>query len=636
MAFGLIYYNDITSSQRFEKAVRVEILERDYVGSSSQIKVQPLISISKSGDGREESIKKKTCILKMLSERSLQFEHLFTSDDRKYQVKVYYDSDLVFTGFLESDSYEEPYSFYENYEIELTARDNLGRLEDIDYVDSSGDRITGLQRITQILSFVLGKTGNSLLTNNFIDIYASGQDENIDHWGQTYINTSGFWNVTNNEPISCFDVLERILKGYGAQIRQVGEFWEIREQAGYYNAPNIDVDDVLPRFMQDRLNFPVVPNKTYWLNQSARLALQPAWKSFELIQDYGTVDTIFDDFPKTEEDYTYTNDNPPLPNTATINGWDMKDINYITTSNGGSEFIIRKVVVSEDWIEPPVIPVEQTDLAVTLSLRACPSSLLAGIGDKVEVDLLIDDGAGDVRILTDSGWVAYTSQEREIQFSGISTDILTDLKLIIDGFPISGDVKIKFFASNPSVGVGATKFAEAKLILDTVFGGNPSEKTIIGDIDDNNNVKDEFRLSIGEVPNVNNSKIIFLGGLFDSSENALTGWHRKGDSTNKTLLQVVAEGYDLLNNKVSRQISGSLFWQWDMWTNIKDQGRTLMLNAGTWDLVNDRLDSAEFIEVFEYKNTLGAFDDGFDDGFDNSDLAEYNTNTIFTITEKTE
>ena len=73
-----------------------------------------------------------------------------------------------------------------------------------------------------------------------------------------------------------------------------------------------------------------------------------------------------------------------------------------------------------------------------------------------------------------------------------------------------------------------------------------------------------------------------------------------------------------------------------MWTNIKDQGRTLMLNAGTWDLVNDRLDSAEFIEVFEYKNTLGAFDDGFDDGFDNSDLAEYNTNTIFTITEKTE
>jgi len=635
MAFGLIYYNDIASSQRFEKTVRVEILERDYTGSSSQIKAQPLISIGKSGDGREEPIKKKNCTLKILSERSLQFEHLFTSDDRKYQVKVYYDSNLVFIGFLESDSYEEPYAFYENYEIELTARDNLGRLEDIDYLDGSGDRITGLQRITQILSFILGKTGASLLTNNYLEIYASGQDENIDPWGQVYINTSGFWNVTNNEPISCFEVLERILKGYGAQIRQVGEFWEIREQAGYYNAPNVDVDDILPRFMQDRLNFPVVPNQTYWLNQAARLSLQPAWKKFTLNQDYLSPDSALEVMPMSDNDFTFAGaiNNPDGYN---LDDWNQ-DVGFIVRHfPNKNDFEIR--IDRVNYVIPGVIPgfvqanrdfnLKQTNNTVEFDLDILIDSTSSSGNADVAIDII--NGSS---ILTSSGWVAYTTQERELEFT-IPRNVKTSVKVIAEGIPNSGGITIKLWNSDSE---RFTSYSKFNVIISDSSRIVLKERTLIGAIDENNNlIPDNFKFSIGEVPENDNAEIIHLGGLFDSSGNALTGWHRKGDSTNKTLLQVVAEGYDLLNNKVSRQISGSLFWQWDMWTNIKDQGRTLMLNAGTWDLVNDRLDSAEFIEVFEYKNTLGAFDDGFDDGFDNSDLAEYNTNTIFTITEKTE
>jgi len=646
MEHRLLYYNDIAESQRFKNTVRVEIRERDYSGSASQIKVQPLIQIGKAGDGREEPIKKKTCILKILSETNLQFEHLFTSDDRKYRVLVYYGGSLHFSGFLESDSYEEPYAFYQNYEIELTARDNLGRLEDIDYLDGLGNRFTGLDTATNILTYVLNQTGSELSFRDTIKIYADGMDETTLTTSQSYINRSGFWNFDDNEPISCLDVLEKILKGFGAQVRQVETgAWEVREQAKFFEDDFINVDDVLPRFLQDRLNFPVVPNETFWLNQSARLALQPAWKSFKLIQDYNVDENIFKFMPSSEDYFIKYMTTPDFA--YTITNWNANVFPYVIHDADVGDYRIRiprgGSIGSDEWkngwIENYELTMEATSVPFVMTFDALVSASSEGETSKVDIDIISNGN----KILSSDGWIGYTNQERLLRFDvrneGSNDATPTSLKAIIDGIPETGSIKIKLWAVSST----SASFFFSHMIsnIKISFAENPIPKnninSISASVDILNNLNpSDFNINIGEIPEEPNSSLTYLGGLFDSSGDALVDWHRKDETNDRNLLEVVAEGYDLLNNKVSRQISGSLFWAWDLWTNIKDQGRTYMLNSGTWDLVNDQLNNAEFIEVFEYKNTLGAFDDGFDDGFDNSDSETYKTNTIFTIEEKYE
>jgi len=630
MAHGLLYYNDIAESQRFKNTVRVEIRERDYTGASSQIKVQPLIQIGKSGDGREEPIKKKTCILKILSETNLQFEHLFTSDDRKYKVLVYYGGSLHFSGFLESDSYEEPYAFYQNYEIELTARDNLGRLEDIDYLDGLGDRFTGLDTAANILTYVLNQTGSELAFRDTIKIYADGMDETTLTTSQSYINRSGFWNFDDNEPISCLDVLEKILKGFGAQVRQVETgAWEVREQAKFFEDDFINVDDVLPRFLQDRLNFPVVPNETFWLNQSARLALQPAWKSFKINQDEGIRNSFFEKFPVSSSDYI---NKDPVFLRYDLLGWDMNGYQVNRPINRERNYIIP-VNNANDWNISASTSVEQTSRPFIVNLDYFNGTIFyfgTVITYSPQIDIILI-GSSQSKILTTTGWVDYTSQSRELEFTNISLgdiDSPTEVSVIVEDIPFDGELRLVLWADLATPwGISDIRYS---------FQTGNITKTITADINVNNNTSESFDVEIGEINDVDNAPLIYRNGLFDSSGNALIDWHRKDEANDRNLLEVVAEGYDLLNNKVSRQISGSLFWAWDLWTNIKDQGRTYMLNSGTWDLVNDQLNNAEFIEVFEYKNTKGAFDDGFDDGFDNSDSESYKTNTIFTIEEKYE
>ena len=158
MALQLRYFNEFTS-RHYQRLIRVEIFERDYTGSSRRIRMGASIHLSNSGDGREEPIKKLTASLRLLSEINFQFEHLFTADDRKYQVRIFRNGTNIFTGFLESDSYSEPYYSWKNYTVNLTARDNLGRLEDIDYLLTNGDRITGLEQASVVLLRVLDYTG---------------------------------------------------------------------------------------------------------------------------------------------------------------------------------------------------------------------------------------------------------------------------------------------------------------------------------------------------------------------------------------------------------------------------------------------------------------------------------------------
>lgn len=627
MAFGLRYYNEFTS-RHYKRLVRVEIFERDYVGVSKQIKMGASLQLSDSGDGREESIKKLTASLRLLSESNFQFEHLFTADDRKYQVKIKRDGVFIFTGFLESDSYSEPYYSWKNYTVNLTARDNLGRLEDIPYLLTNGDRATGLEKGSLILLRVLEYTGYFLNIFDEIGLWSSDMNDTIITLDQTYINNDGFWNYEDDEPMNCLDVLTSIIGGFGGQIRQINNGWRIVNQANYYDRTTVQGNSAsFPSYLASKLNFPLASKAFRWINRDAEMTILPAWKGFVIKQDAMVPDSFFDKFPKGIDDYTFIG---PEINRYDLKDWNMNGFN-VDYREGFTRPFIDPIGVA-GWNIDADYPVKQTSLDLLIQLNYRNSSSFyhgVSVTESPVIDVRITDGV-QTQILTTSGWVAYTGQTKQLRFNNIILNSNSDTEVFVvsDGIPFDGDLKIIIHYETAqvfSISDIIYSFRDAKLIY-----------SLDSNVNQNNNLTpSDFELSIGQVPSEPNSVITYFGGLFTSAGVAQVDWKREGDTTTENLLKKVAIGYDLQNKQPSRQVNGTVIWDYDLWTNIDDQNKRLMINSADWDLNTDEM-SAEWVQVFKYKNTKGDFNNDFNDDFENQVVNDYDTNTTFALTQKTE
>jgi hypothetical protein len=642
MAYNLRYYNEFTSLH-YRRLVRVEILERDYSGSSEQIKMGASIHLSDSGDGREEPIKKLTASLRLLSTKNFQFEHLFTADDKKYQVKIIRNSSTVFRGFLESDSYSEPYYSWKNYTVNLTARDNLGRLEDIPYLDGLGDRVEGLETILTVLNRVLLKTGLDLNFYDNIGLWSSDMTQSTIMIQQAYVNNDAFWNFDDNEPLSCLEVVTNILSGLGSQIRQTPRGWVIYDQAKYYNLDTVQGNSAsFPSYLASKLNFPLVSKAFKWINRDAEMSILPSWKEFAIEQDYLYIENAFRNFPQSIDDFTKIEDGSGRrTNKYYINNWNMQDVPYVYASESGSFRIPNLTGVIGSLISE-IMPVKSSDSDVEFLFNAktvYSGGRTGSVIDDIRIDILLitNQTTQAGYILKDNGWDTYTGSEtKELVFENInSADDYQELTITSEGIPADGDLMFRLWPSeNSRIGYKdiGVRFID-QYSDDDIFG-----KEINCEINENNNIsEDGFEISIGQSPYENgNVKLTYAGALVDSSGVAQVDWKRSGDTTAKDLLEQVAIGYDLQNRQSARQVNGTVIWDYDVWTNIDDQNKRLMINSiDEWNMNTDEM-TAEWVEVFEYKNTKGDFNDDFNDDFENETADDYQTDTTFTITEKYE
>jgi len=257
----------------------------------------------------------------------------------------------------------------------------------------------------------------------------------------------------------------------------------------------------------------------------------------------------------------------------------------------------------------------------------------------IKVDIIVLTAPNTGYILKDTGWATYNgSQVEEIVFTDISSDSgITDLTVTASGIPVDGDLIIRLWPNTNTTNFQGFDYEDIVIKSGDEDRGTQSEQSLTAVIDENNNLsEDDIEFTIGQVPSNPNAELIHYGGLFDINGVAQEDWKRPGDTTAESLLKKVAIGYDLQNKQSSRQVTGTVIWDHDIWTNIDDQNKRLMINSiNEWNMNTDEM-TAEWVEVFEYKNTKGAFDLGFDDNFDNNTSDDYQTNTIFTITENYE
>jgi len=233
MAYGIEYYHEYYD--RGGTLNRIDILKDGYGGSSSLITHStgnPVVTSHTSNKDEWET--------KVIQGQSLTFsffvfpadsdkyDTILASNYKDYQIKYYYDSDLVFQGWVKPENISREY-LRSKHVISLTATDALADLKNIDFLDDSDQIISDKISMIEILKYALLPIGIELDFKIQLGTYESNLMastdcvlEEIDIDCRRFIDEKG-------NPFKCYDVIEWLLKDYNVKLKQ---------QDGYYQITN--------------------------------------------------------------------------------------------------------------------------------------------------------------------------------------------------------------------------------------------------------------------------------------------------------------------------------------------------------------------------------------------------------------
>ena len=233
----------------------IQIWDRNYTGSTiSEITLGqggPQINWDSDNDDRFSTIMSSSCEIPLMVEGTLLENWLKNVRDSYEEKDVYVHiyrntqataSSLIWSGFLLMDLNSTVDEFFP-YEFRLTFTDGLSLLKEVDFVETgatkpydSSEMLWGPASYSFWMKTVLGKVGAALTTEGAItdwewrtsiNWYNTGHGASapstltFDPFAKTEVQVSMFHNEENDgvyQPQNCYDVLNELLKHWGARI----------------------------------------------------------------------------------------------------------------------------------------------------------------------------------------------------------------------------------------------------------------------------------------------------------------------------------------------------------------------------------------------------------------------------------
>lgn len=165
-------------------------------------------------------------------------------DDRAGRADVYYDEQLVFTGYLQPDIYEEAEAG-PTVAVELTATDGLAALRDVDFAGHVGQPLRGRWPVLHTLLHCLSRTDLALPLALFTNRRAL--EMSSDEQPETDLFTNRLAYAEPGKPLDLRAVLDALAQQQGGTLVQRNGRWELRaalEAAGGPVTPLVGVPDM--------------------------------------------------------------------------------------------------------------------------------------------------------------------------------------------------------------------------------------------------------------------------------------------------------------------------------------------------------------------------------------------------------
>ena len=228
MAYQLKYYATAYGQSPVEW--KVELLEKDYSGASTELILMG--NGIRIGHDREED--RYAPILSRFAEIHLkgtdffQLDDLQFDDERKYQVKIYKDNTLEFTGWLVPFYSSQEFEDVSVIVIKIMAKDGLNRLKDLNFIDFHPNVASKKQSVQSLIQQALAETGHSLPLLIYYNKYdtAMAKSSASCPLSQLYIDIRSLLNKDNTY-IHYYEVLERLLTVHDLRLFQSGGHWII-------------------------------------------------------------------------------------------------------------------------------------------------------------------------------------------------------------------------------------------------------------------------------------------------------------------------------------------------------------------------------------------------------------------------
>jgi hypothetical protein len=346
MSYALRYWGEF--GDYFDDIFRVEIYENYYGGASSEMIFQGDMPLELSYPGDEMDVFRplygSQLSMNIISETDFQYISLHTADARRFKVKLLKNSVLYWTGWILPDLFAEPY-IAPPYPVKIVARCGIGEFETtpmpatvLSYID--GDPTPTQKSFVNLYSAFIHffKALNlDLNIHEAINIYQADRptapvitDTTLT---DTYVDLSEYQDKT------VYDFIADQLKVFGARMyQQDGAWWVVRLKEykatlKYRVLPitgsgTITYDDTkLTTFLVGK------PVASYILASSPELKINPAWKSFKIIQKDELLGSILRNPLFTERENTTVNMGELVLNLQKPKYWLSNCFVYMTMDN---------------------------------------------------------------------------------------------------------------------------------------------------------------------------------------------------------------------------------------------------------------------------------------------------------------
>lgn len=194
--------------------------------------------------------------------------------------------ELKWLGYVISSNYSEAY-LAPPYPVQIVATDGLADLKTYDYLDKDGNKYRDDQNTLTAITEILAKTDLSINIQSAINRYEEDMDQtdNDDPVNQCKFDPATFYH--NNSIKSCAEVLEELLKPFGARILQRNGKWCIYSIEEFVTAADyreFDSNGLLigNGTFNDAVNIdsPIIQQRAAFINREQVLSMIPAYGKF--------------------------------------------------------------------------------------------------------------------------------------------------------------------------------------------------------------------------------------------------------------------------------------------------------------------------------------------------------------------
>lgn len=562
MAYGLLLYKEITSP---EGTHRLEVHKDGYTGQAVEIDglVRDSIVLSKNAGEVSDAIVTSVLSFGLYDTGQIDYTQFFTPYATLFKVVLKLDGVTRWTGFLTPDSFSENLAYRDI--ITLTARDNLGRLNDYDF--SLGRE--QLLSVRNIITAGLSVAG--------VAMQATFSTTKVASDPATILAVDGLVNTSLLVGRSWHEALDLLLRGLGLTL-------------SWNEGNTFDVRDISQA--------PATTQAAYFIGKSGYRQKRPAWKNVAVSQDFGLRDNFYEGQFSREQCGTGNTFAPSGKWEATGTMALLNPYKYAAANPAEMVFVpiqegeTISAAMTYTFHAPSMAKAIKLVCKCSNSAWRAGSALRGGVWAQRKIVTGQSHGqdvsryyflrysfnifatVGTTRYILRETWEEYdpaTLAEPYLYFvmpgseGGIDED--NEVTFYIAGLPVAADIEFVVYPviaqlSEDGAAIETLpndNYGRLSDITFTVQEGIAGRSKLVT-VNADHNVQSDLSFALGAVPRSNGNELVYLGGLFytDADHTPIREAALAAGGTEYDLLELVAREHIGFNNDNYDLLSGQM------------------------------------------------------------------------------